>query len=548
MWKSTPNICVPTLLLLMATLFCQASFAKLPTMPIYFVENQGQITNKDIKYSAKLPNASVFFGKNDLVYSVSSRTKGSKEHKKKLVRAEFVGGSKSVEIIPGVLEKAKFNFLFGKNKKNFKTDVPSFNSIIYKSLYKNIDLSFRSENSSLKSEYRVDPGGQWEEIIIRVTGAEKLEIDKTGGIVIKTSFGDIKEGTPFVFQSKNGSKQEIASSFKILSNDTYGFNIGKYDKGLPLFIDPVITYSSYLGGASDDLVNSVATDSLGNMYLAGMTYSDPFSALLGSYDATYNGDGDVFVSKISPSGEGNSDLLFYSYVGGMNYDEANGLVIDSQNRLYVVGNTLSFDFPTTGNAYDETPDLGGDYDGFALRLSATGDSLEYSTFLGFDYQDFGYCIALDSSDNVYVGGTSWSGGAPTSYEAYIKKLKFDGLGAGDLVWGRVFSGTEGDGDEQVNDIKVDSNSNSVYVIGQTGSTIFPTVEALQPTNAGSKDVFVAKISTSNVVQYCTFLGGSGDDIGTGIEYDSLGNVHLTGYQHILAGQIVKELQKYTGTV
>jgi hypothetical protein len=232
-----------------------------------------------------------------------------------------------------------------------------------------------------------------------------------------------------------------------------------------------------------------------------------------------------------------------TFLGGDDEDAAHGLAVDGSGNAYVTGRTWSANFPTTAGAFDETHN-GGNSDIFVAKLNLTGSGLIYATFLGGDYTDAdtsGTCIFVDSSNNAYVTGKTWSANFPTTAGAFdethngyadvfVTKLN----AAGSALVYSTFLG--GDDTDAARGIAVDGSSNA-YIAGMTRSGNFPTTAgAFDETHNGWWDAFVAKLnSTGSGLAYSTFLGGNADDAARGIAVDDFGNAYVTGYTDTLDG-------------
>jgi hypothetical protein len=312
-----------------------------------------------------------------------------------------------------------------------------------------------------------------------------------------------------------------------------GFAVATYDTSLPLVIDPVLCYSTYLGGNSADEGRSIAVDSSGSAYVTGYTFSTDFPTTTGTFQTTtFGGSTDAFVTKLNPTG---SALVYSTYLGGGYYDFGHGIAVDASGNAYVTGDTSSTDFPTTAGAFQTT--LGGIRNGFVTKLNPSGSAQVYSTYLGGSYSDAGLGIAADRSGNACVTGLTFSTDFPTtagafqptfggggSIDAFVTKLNPTGSAQ---VYSTYLGGSGGD---EGLGIAVDA-SNNAYVTGFTQSTNFPTTSgAFQPTFGGYNDAFVTKLNAtgSAPLVYSTYLGGSDFERGFGIAVDTLGNAYVTG--------------------
>ncbi|HYJ04808.1 MAG TPA: SBBP repeat-containing protein, partial [Chthoniobacterales bacterium] len=328
-------------------------------------------------------------------------------------------------------------------------------------------------------------------------------------------------------------RREIESRYALRSGGRVGFEVGEYDASAALIIDPVLEYSTFLGGNAADQARAIAVDSAGNAYVAGSTSSTDFP-IANALQGTNRGGQDVFVTKLNAAG---SALVYSTYLGGSVRDVAYGIALDSTGSVYVTGETLSNDFPTA-NALQATNASGGlGTDAFIAKLNSAGSALVYSTYLGGSSNDEqGNDIAVDSAGNAYVTGLTLSTNFPTANalqntnaggrSAFVTKLNAAGSA---LVYSTYLGGSEGDFGHS---IAVDS-AGSAYVTGTTESTNFPTANAIQSTFGGTNgelgDAFVTKFNAAgSALVYSTYLGGSQGDVGNGIAVDSAGNAYVAG--------------------
>jgi len=416
----------------------------------------------------------------------------------------------------------------------------------YRNIYPGVDLRYYGDGNSLKYDFIVQPGADPCLIEIEYDGVNYLSINAQGGLVVSTQFGDVIERAPCVYQEIRSNKREIPCSYVIVDRDRFGFLLeGDYDGTQLLYIDPELSYSTYLGGSNSDVDYGIAMDGEGNTYLTGYTVSTNFPTA-NPYDGSFNGVLDVFVTKLSASGD---SLLYSTYLGGSDWDLGSGIAVDGQGNAYVTGVTRSTDFPMA-DPYDTT--YNGVYDAFAIKLSTSGDSLLYSTYLGGSDWDWGFGIAVDSQGNAYVTGYTYSPNFPTasayqgSYndwgDVFVTKLSTSG---DSLLYSTYLGGSDLDCGFGV---AVDGQGNA-HVSGWTLSPDFPIANPYQGENNGRADVFVTKLSVSGgSLLYSTYLGGSNDDggwhvqeydqyyinVGPTIAVDISGNAYVTGGTSVLS--------------
>ncbi len=480
-----------------------------------------------------------------------------------VVRTRLSGASaaasvEAVERLPGAT-----NYLVG-NAANWRTDIASFGRVRSRGVYPGIDLVFHGEQGRLEYDFVLAPGADPAEIRMVLSGHRSARIDDKGELVIGSTAGDIRWKRPEIYQYAGGRRRPVEGKFKLGAGGLVTFALGAYDRSRELVIDPVLAYATYLGGSNNEGARGLGLDSAGNVYLAGNTTSTnlpvvaPYQANFGGMTANVMG-GDAYVAKYSPAGA----LIYLTYLGGSGDDTASALAVDSAGNVYVTGCTTSSDFPTLNAYQSHFAGLGGSSylrtgDAFVTKLSAAGNKLVYSTFLGGSRDDAGTAIAIDSTGAAYITGATGSQDFPVTASAFQSRLK--GIGGepikqtgypswdpGDafvakldptgsqLVFSTYLGGTN---DDVAWTLALDA-SNNVYVGGCTISRDFPTTAgALQRTYGGTEeqnefmnlgDGFVAKLTANgSALMYSTYFGGPGDDCVSALAVDRSGNVYMTG--------------------
>jgi hypothetical protein len=351
-------------------------------------------------------------------------------------------------------------------------------------------------------------------------------------------------------KSKIQNRKLIDGRYILKSDGEVTFEIAPYDRTRPLIIDPVLSYSTYLGGSDMDYANGIAVDPSGSAYVTGYTASIDFPLANPAQSSPGGGtcsDGvdtipcfDAFVTKLNPAG---TALVYSTYLGGSNEDYGTGIALDASGDAYVTGYTNSTDFPVQNALQAENA---GGYDAFVAELSADGAFLIYSTYRGGSGDDIGTGIAVDSSGNAYISGYTASpdfpvtpGALQTNYgggdhDGFVVKFNSGGAKLGYST----FLG--GSADDYAYGVAVDS-AGDAYVTGATNSANFPTLNAFQPNYAGGLcavapntfpcyDAFVAKLNPAgSALIYATYLGGTGSDYGYAIALDGSSNAYVTGY-------------------
>ncbi len=503
-------------------------------LPIHFERNSGQ-TDARVKFLARGKGYTLFLTDGEAVLKLQ------KPERSAVLRMKLVGANRSPQIVGQNELAGKSNYIVGDNPNQWKTDVPNFSGIRYKEVYPGIDQVFYGNGRELEYDFVVAPETDYRQIAIDFTGAENLEINQSGELVLTVGGEKIVQKKPFVYQEIGNERREVAANYSIqnpkskIQNPRVGFEIGEYDRSKPLTIDPVLVYSTYLGGNEADSGIAIAVDDGGNVYVTGNADSSNFPTV-NPYQANEAGNGDVFVTKINAAG---TAIIYSTYVGGSRGDSGRGIDIDNAGNAYVTGTTgasISFnDFPTV-NAFDNS--YGGTDDAIVFKLNPAGNALLYSTYLGGSNSDIGHEIKVDrSTGEAFVAGNSLSqAGFPTTPGAFNSTCsncssgsfvtKFNAQGSA-----LIYSTYVGPG--PANDLAIDAGGNA-YITGSTTSTAFPiTPGAVQPTctgcNLGRSDAFVTKLNpTGTALVYSTYLGGSIDEVGNGIVVDIAGNAYVTG--------------------
>jgi len=438
------------------------------------------------------------------------------------LRARLVGTGR----LPGAS-----NYLLGRDARSWHSGVPSYARVTARGVYPGVDISYYGRGDRLEYDLALAPGTDPARVRLAVSGALGVRIDARGDLRLAVPGGMVVQPRPVVYQEARGRRRTVAGDYTLLGRGLVGLRLGGYDRRLPLVIDPVVDYATYLGGSDDDEANGVAVDEVGNAYVVGVTSSTDLP-LKNAYQASNGGVDTVFVTKLTPSGA----LAYQTYLGGRGGDIGNAIAVDSAGDAYLTGSTNSTNFPLSG-AYQAGK--GGGNDAFVAELDPSGGNLLYSTYLGGNGEDFGRAIALGASGVVYVGGQTTSTNFPT---AHALQVSYSG-GGGDgfvtvlapardrLLYGTYLGGT---GLDTIDGIAVDGAGNA-YVAGSTDSTDFITSgAAFQPgysngvAGATGSDAFVTKLTSTGALGYSTYLGGSADTEGNGIAVDTAGHAYVTG--------------------
>ena len=440
-------------------------------------------------------------------------------------------GSRSVRPEPDDRRPSVSNYFVGSNRGKWRTSVPAYSRIRYHSLYPGIDLVFYGNAGRLEYDFVVQPGADPSLIRISLAGARSIELTERGDLAIAGAGPQRLFLKPSLYQDSEAGRRGISGSYELADPTTIRFHVAPYDHSRPLVIDPALIYGTFFGGSGGELAYAVATDSSGNIYVAGSTSSTDASITAGAVASQFGGGNfDSFVAKFSSSGA----LVYSTYLGGSGNEQAYGLAVDSQGNAYLTGYTTSQNFPVTQGAYGGS--LTGTSNAFLVKLNPAGTALLYSSYLGGGGSDVGYGVAVDASGDAFVTGSTSSVNFPVSTGAYrgtysggtsdafVTKL---GPSGGTLLYSTYLGGSDQD---QAYAIALDSKGDA-YVAGETLSTNFPNTPALiQSAENGSFDGFVTVLNPAGTAAvYSTLLGGTLDDYACGIAVDAAGNAYVSGY-------------------
>jgi Beta-propeller repeat len=542
-------------------------------LPMGFEENKGQ-TNSEVRFLAHGQGYQLFLtaqetvlearGSKPLDFSPRHRAESSKKLralKRKaptsVVRMQLAGANTHPQIMGLNQLPGKTDYFIGGDSKKWQTGVPSYARVKYTGVYPGVDLVFYGNQRRLEYDYVIAPGANPNAIALDITGARKLRIDAQGNLEMSVEGGDIELQKPVAYQEMNGQRQLIASNYTVSGDHRVSFSLGNYDRSQPLVVDPVLNYSTYLGGSAiGDVAYGIAVDGAGDAYLAGLTYSPTFpTTSANAFDSTPTAAattiGAVFVTELNPTG---SAELYSTYLGGSGGEFAFGVAVDtsSPTNVYVTGQTLSDDYPTTANAYIPTVS-GNAGSGFISKInpsvSGTG-SLVYSSYVAGTNGDYGNAIAVDSSQNAFITGITFSDGisttgayqtAPTDStdgNAFLTEIATSSSGGASLVYSTYLGGT-GANAANLNyadqGFGVAVGSGKAYIVGSTASTDFPTVNGYQTSPATGNvlgTVFVSEIDPTQTgaagLVYSTYLSGEVFDDGFAIALGQNGVVYATG--------------------
>ncbi|MBU1719218.1 MAG: gliding motility-associated C-terminal domain-containing protein, partial [Bacteroidetes bacterium] len=470
------------------------------------------------------------------------------------------------------------NYFLGNDPKLWASHVNKYKVVNYQELYKKIDLKIYSDGTLLKYDLIVNPGGNLNKVELEYEGVDAISVTQDGGLLIKTSVCQIMELRPYAFQVSGADTIPVDCNYK-LKGTRLVFETGKYDKDLPLIIDPTLVFSTYSGSYTDNWGFTATFDSDGNVFSGGIVTGTGYPTSTGAFQVNFGGGEaysptwyqfgwDAGIIKYSANG---TQRLWASYLGGNSSDMPHSLVVNEFDELIIFGTTGSSDFPTSTLAYDRTFNGGttvaydnvikfsNGVDIYVTRVSYDGSLIIGSTYIGgsandgFNYRAsydaflmtgndslyYNYAdgargeVICDDQNNIYVGTTTFSNNFPVSngFQSSSGGLQ-DGVvfkldqSLSNLIWSSYIGGSF---DDAVYSIDVDSNYD-LYVTGGTASSNFPTRPgAYQSNYLGKVDGFVSHISRyGSQLMQSTFFGSTNYDQSYFVRTDRNNKVYIYG--------------------
>lgn len=487
-----------------------------------FIENQGQWSDA-VRYHLPGGETDVYFTPSGIIFDLKTRTEEPGESAKGAVHTSgcavalrFAQGAPSPGITAGDRRETTYSFFLGNDPAKWRSDLPAFGQLVYQGVWPGIDLAFRVIEGALVYEVNQAAGSRAEPGAFTFEGADEVRPDESGIERIVTAVGVLihertgSTGRIYRLEEKPGLEQGPAPANR---DNPAG-----------------LRWSTFLGGSMGEQGTGVALDASGNAVVTGATFSSNYPNTVGAYDRTFNGGIDIVVSKISAAGDA---LLWSTFMGGNLDEEAHALVLDGSGNVYITGHTSSGNWPATPGAYDES--FNGDIDALAAKLSPSGNSLLWSTYLGGTQAEEANSIILGHNQNVLVTGSAFSGDFPTTPgslqpiyggagDAFVSAISSTGS---TLLWSTFLGGT---GSEAPWKVLVDASDN-VAVAGSTGSSDFTTTPGAysRDYSGGGSDAFVSVLAPSgSALLWSTFLGGTGGDTAYSLALDGSGRAVVTG--------------------
>jgi hypothetical protein len=530
--------------------------------PLVFEENVGQFA-ESVKFVGRGDGYAVFLTADTTAWVWQDAS--AAEPRSHVVRMRVSGARRDARVRGEQRHHTQLHYYGGDDPARWQTGIPTFGRVRHDDIYPGIALDHYGRDGRLEYDFVLAPGADPSNIALDFDGIDRLTITASGNLILNVGQEEVVQQRPVAYQVVNGLRQRVDARFVRRGATRVAFELGAYERAEPLVIDPVLAFSTFVGGtggAYGDHAYGIATDSAENVYVVGWTNSIVFP--VGS-SSTANGSGEAFVMKFGPAG----DLIYTTRIGGSGIDSGEGLAVDGSGQVAFAGWTDSTDFPTVnpvrvnmagrdaflakldasgllvfstyvggngGSEYGEAvvfdpagnvlltgstnstnfpvlnplqPVLAGNTDGYVLKVDPAGNLL-YGTYLGGSGADNAESIALDSLGSFVVTGFTGSSNFPTlapfqpdrgGNDVYVTKFAPDGAS---LVFSTYLGGSSADGPYAI----MTDAANRIYVAGRTDSTDFPLVNATQG-NRNDADVFITRFSELGAVDFSTYLGGSG---------------------------------------
>ena len=528
-------------------------------LPLTFEVNRGQ-SSPQVKFISRGPGYRAYLTANGMSLALrasrpaestnDSKVARTNSVKRTAIQFRLIGAAQNPMTVGEQAQTARVNYFIGNDPAKWHRNIPTFAQIRYKSVYPGIDLVYYGNQRQLEYDFVVAAKADPQQIQFEIKGASQLQISTDGSLVLRTTGGELSFQAPIVYQEIHGRRIPLKGGYVLNGANRIGFRLEGFDRTKAVVIDPVLAYSTYLGGSGDDQVAGVAVDSTGNVYVAGRT--DSTDIALDTFGSPAAGYDHAFVAKLDATG---SQLIYADYIGGSSEDDGYAIALDSLNQVYITGSTASPDFPLVHAFQKVYP---GGFNAFLAKLSSDGSSLLYSTYFGGNGSDMPTSLAVDRSGEMILAGSTSSTNLVTSNAFQPNALPNDGGFFGNygfvtkfspdgasLVYSTYFGGHTNvpfdcggtpcwpQPNSVISGMVSDSDGN-LFVTGYTNTYDFPATSGAylttNSTNSNTSIGFVSKFSQAGALDYSTYLYGSGGMAVTltGIAADANGSAYVAG--------------------
>ena len=497
-------------------------------LPLYFEINRGQFDQR-VRFFSRSPGHALFLTGSEAVLTVG--------------RNALAIGLKQANPEPAVegLDRLRsFSSYFIGKPENWRERVEHYSKVRYRGVYPGIDLVYYGQGQRLEHDFVVSPGADPSHIRMLFRGATALRIDDAGDLVVGLGESELRFSAPYSYtESSAGERREVASRFVLKDEREVGFALGDYNARETLVIDPVLLYGTFIGGSNVEIAKAVAVDEAGHIYVTGITVSPDYPTFGVGLQPGGGDELNAFLMKLDPLATAGRGLLYSGYFGGVRDEEPFAIRLDAERNVYIVGATMSGDFPTTPNAVQPTRDT-IDVNGFLVKFNVerTENLMLYGTYLAGKDKDVAYNVRVDQTQKAYVVGRAFGEDFPLSADP----LQPAGRGGGDaffslidtvgggLIYSTLLGGTSTDWAADI----VIANADSVFITGFTASNDFPVKQnPYGPNPFGRGDAFLTRIDWRvpglEGLGYSGYLGGSDLDVAQNLVLDPSGVLHIGGY-------------------
>lgn len=372
------------------------------TLPQRFEANRGQAT-APVKFIARGQGFALLLSAREAVLRLRDGATGGAAW----LRMQLVNANRRPRVAGLNEQSGRSHYFIGGAARRWITEVKAWSKVRYQAVWPGVDLIWYGNGQQFEHDFIVAPGADPARIKLAFAGAQSLRLDPDGALALRVQGGELRLLKPIAWQEVNGARREVACAYRLGANNQISFRLGSYNRQARLVIDPVLSYSTFLGGNNTDNGVSIAVDRDGNTYLVGSTASTDFPGA-SAVQAIKGNQWDAFVLKLNANGSG---VTYATWLGGDGNDFGNAVAVDAGGNVYLAGDTSSPNFPTTTGARQRQ--IGGGTDAFVAKLNASGSALLYSTYLGGDGFDRALGVAVDAAGNAYLTGQTDAGNFPT---------------------------------------------------------------------------------------------------------------------------------------
>src|ERR1044072_6842100 len=303
-------------------------------LPLSFEVNTGQ-TDQSVKFLSRAPGYDLFLTTTDAVLTLRKPD----VQERSVLRLKLIGANSTARVERQDELAGKVNYFAGNNPEKWRRNIPTYRKVYYKDIYSGIDMVYYGNQRELEYDFVIAPNVDPKVIKFRVEGADRIRQDQAGSLLLTLKHGEVRLNKPVIYQVTAEGRRDVKGAYVIDGNEVR-FKVRAFDSSKPLVIDPVLSYSTYLGGSGNDQAFSIAVDSQGSAYVTGVSTSPAFpttSAALKTEDC----DG-AFVTKLDPTG---STLIYSTYLSGSGGSSGKAIAVDAAGNAYITGQTTTSDFP-----------------------------------------------------------------------------------------------------------------------------------------------------------------------------------------------------------